>query len=504
MRLALGAGKARILRQLLTEGVLLFLLGGSLGLLLTVWMCDLLLGLIPQLPFPVAIQLHIDWRVLLFALGVSFVAGTLSALAPALHASRSDVVVALKDESQGGTLRRLRLRNSLVLGQMALSLLLLICGGLFVRALLHAKTLDPGFDAQNVQTVELDFSLAGYKEADGLAVSEQLLDRVRAMPGVASTAFTWTLPLDGNGRALGGILVAGHEPPAGLRMFDADWNIVTPGYFSLMRIPLLRGRDFTDADRAESPGVVIINETMAKRFWPGQDPLGLQIRAGSLARGAGENDDLRPLTIIGVARDHKYRSLGDEARLFVYVPLRQNYMPRLAMLVRNEPGANVYPGVRAAVRETNSALPILHAQSLADYTAIGLLPQRVASWVAGTLGALGLLLTGIGIYGIMAFSVGQRTREIGIRIALGASSQNILQLVLRAGAKLALLGMAVGLALALLATHLLSNLLIGISAQDPITFLAVPLLMACVTLLACYVPARRAARLDPMVALRYE
>jgi len=172
--------------------------------------------------------------------------------------------------------------------------------------------------------------------------------------------------------------------------------------------------------------------------------------------------------------------------------------------VRNEPGANVYPGVRAAVREINSALPILHAQSLADYTAIGLLPQRVASWVAGTLGALGLLLTGIGIYGIMAFSVGQRTREIGIRIALGASSQNILQLVLRAGAKLALLGMAVGIALALLATQLMSSLLIGISARDPITFLAVPLLMAGVTLLACYVPARRAARLDPMRALHYE
>lgn len=502
IRLALGAGTARVVRQLLTEGVLLFLAGGGCGLLVAVWMCDLMLGLIPKLPVPVALQLHLDWRVMLFALAISLITGVLSALAPAWQVARPELVGVLKEESQGGV-RRQRLRHALVLGQVALSLLLLVCGGLFLRALARARTLDPGFSADNVQTVEFDFSLAGYASEDGLDAAHRLMDRVRALPGVQSAALAWTLPLDNSGRSLGGILVPGRPSEQGRELLTTDWNVITPGYFTSMRIPILRGRDITEADREGSEGVVILNETLASQLWPGEDPVGRQIRAGEPA-GDGSRDDFRTLTVIGVARNHKYRSLGDGARPFIYVPFRQYYVPKINLLIRTRPGAAVTPAVRAAVREINPALPILHAQSLRDYTAIGLLPQRVAGWLSGTLGALGLLLTGIGLYGITAYSVGQRTREIGIRAALGASRGDILRLILRAGARLALAGMALGLLLALVATRLISSLLVGISAYDPLTFCGVTLLMAAVLLMASYIPARRASRVDPSVALRYE
>jgi predicted permease len=504
VRLALGAGKSRILRQLLTEGVLLFLLGGGAGLLVAVWVCDAILRMIPALPFPVSLELHVDWRVLLFALGVSLVAGILSALAPALHVARPNVVTALKDESQGSGLRKLRLRNAPVLGQVALSLVLLVCAGLFLRALGEAKTLNPGFDVANVQMVELNFSLAGYKEDDGIAANDQLLSRVRALPGVTGAALAWGLPLDGSGRALGGIRVPGRELPPGRSSLDADWNVVTPGYFATMRIALMRGRDFTEADRAGAQEVVIINEMMANRFWPGEDPVGRVIEAGDFGP-LGRPEENRHLTIIGVARDHKYRSLGDEARLFVYVPQAQNFRPEVSMVVRTAPGVPaIFPAVRSVIHELNPALPVLHAQSLAEYTSIGLLPQRIAGWLSGSLGTLGLLLTGMGIYGIIAFSVGQRTREIGIRIALGASQRDILRMILRAGFTLAAIGMGIGLVLSFVAAPLLGGLLIGVSAQDPITFLGVAAVMSGVALAACYIPARRATKVSPIVALRYE
>ncbi len=503
VRLALGAGKARILRQLLTEGVLLFVLGGGAGLLVAAWMCDAILRMIPALPIPVSLELHMDWRVLSFALGVSLVSGVLSALAPALQVASPRIVTALKDDAQGASTRKLRLRNALVLGQVALSLVLLVCAGLFLRALSRANMLDPGFDVADVQTVELDFSLAGYTDETGPAFSRQLLERVSALPGVASAAYSWGLPLDGSGRSLGGVRVPGVDVPQGERFLEADWNIVTPGYFAALRIPIVRGRSFNEADRG-SPRVIIVNETFANRFWPGQDAVGRKIETGDFSPMAGAGD-VRTLEIVGVARDHKYRSLGDEQRLFLYVPHAQNYMGNVMLVARTQPGApSVYPAIRSAVMELNPALPILNAQSLRDSAALGLLPQRIAGWLAGSLGSLGLLLTGIGMYGVMAFSVGQRTREIGIRMALGASERDILQMVIRAGFLLAAIGMAVGLVISLAAAPLLGSLLIDVSARDPITFIAVAMLMAAVAVLACYVPARRAMRVSPIAALRYE
>jgi predicted permease len=497
-RLALGASRARIVRQLLTEGVLLFLVGGGLGGLVAVWMCDFLVRMIPELPVPVSLTLHLDWRVMLFALGIAFVSGILSTLAPALQSTRFGIAVALKDEAQGGA-HRLRLRNALVLGQVALSLLLLACGGLFLRALARARTLDPGFSVENLQVTELDFSLAGYGEQDGTLAAERLMERVRALPGVQGASMAWSLPLDGSGHGLGGI-----ERPGGAEGFiEIDWNVITPGYLSAMRIPILRGRDITEADDRAAPGVVIVNETLARRFWPSQDPVGRQVRVGEPSAD-GSDAGIRTLTVIGVARNHLYRSLGDDARSFIYVPLRQNYVRNLNLIVRTTAGGTVFPGIRAAVREINPGLPVLHMQSLKEYTGIGLLPQRIAAWLSGCLGAVGLFLTGLGLYGITAFSVGQRTREVGIRVALGASRRDILGLILRSGAKLAVAGMLVGLALSLAAAKLIAGLLVGVNPWDPLTFAAVAVLMGGVLLVASYIPAWRAARVDPTVALRYE
>ncbi len=497
VRLAIGAGRGQVVRQLLTEGVLLFLLGGTAGLLFAVWMRDLLLGLLPALPVPVALDLPLDWRVMLFALLMSLATGLLASLAPAWQASRAELVQALKDEGPSGGSRKLRLRSALVLAQVAVSLVLLVCAGLFLRALERAGTIDPGFDVHNLRVLELDLSLAGYREADGLAFAESLLERVRALPGVEGAAFSWAVPLDGGGRALGGVAADGVETPEGGE--GADWNVVTPGYFAALKAPLVRGRDFTAADRAGSAGVAIINETLAERFWPGRDPVGQTIRT---PEDDGRPDTVR--TVVGVARNQKYRSLGDGPRNFVYVALRQNYMARVSLMLRSPRGAAAVQDVRAALRQMNPYLPVVSVQTMEETAALSMFPQRVAGGVAASLGAIGLLLTGIGIYGVTAFSVGQRTREIGIRMALGAQRAAVLRMLLRQGMQLAALGAALGLAAALALSHLLESLLFGVSAQDPLTFSGVTGVLLAVALAATLVPARRAARVDPMVALRHE
>lgn len=492
VRLAIGASRARLVRQLITESAVLFLVAGAAGTVVARWMLTGLLALIPKLPVPVAIAPSVDWRVVLFALVVSLGAGLLAGLAPALQSTRPALAPELRSDV-GGSGRKHRLRSGLLVAQMAFSMLLIVTAGLFGRALARAKAIDPGFEARGVSIAMLDLNLVNHTEVTGAQFLDRLVERTRSTPGVQHVALARMIPLDGGGMGLGRIDVDGREAPDPERGWSADWNIVTPGYLDLMRIPLLAGRDFSVDDRAGSPDVAIINRTLAANIWPGEDAIGKVIR----------NDD-RALTVVGIARDSKYRSLGEDPRGFIYLPFAQRYSGNMSLMVRSEPRIAMTAPIRRLVAELDPALPILNAQSLEQHASVALFPQRVALWVAASMGGVALLLALLGIYGVTAFGVAQRTREIGIRIALGSSRREVLGLVLAQGVRLSGIGVAVGVAGVLIATRLLESMLYGVPGTDVIAVGAAAALLLLAALLASWVPARRAARVDPMVALRQE
>ena len=502
VRLAVGAGRGRLVRQLLTETMMLFLLGGAGGLLLARELTSLILSQLPALPAPVDVSLALDGRVIASTIGLSLVAALLSGLVPALQASKADVVSALKVDAQSPH-ARVRLRHAFVVGQVALSMVLVIAAGLFVRALGRASSIDPGFDPRGVETASLDLSLAGYTDTTGPPFARDLIERVRALPGVTAASLARILPLAGGGMGLGPLTASGGaSPPNGRPFFDADWNIVEPGYFETMRIRLLAGRDFGAGDRDGTQAVAIIGELAAQRFWPGQDAVGkyLQQPPGP----PGTSAPARTLLVIGVARDLKYRSLGDIPRLFVYVPLQQQFNPAITIVARTTNGQRLAGEIRALVASMNPNLPIVGAQTLEEAGALGLIPQQIAVSVTGSLGIVALLLAAIGIYGVTAYAVTRRTREIGVRIALGAARGDIVRMVLRQGMSLAGIGAVIGLALAAAASRVLTSLLFGVPPLDPVTFAGTAVLFAVVGLAACYVPARRATRINAIEALRYE
>jgi predicted permease len=496
VRLAIGAGRGRLIRQLLTESAILFAAGGLLGLILTKWLTALLLALLPRLPVPVGLTISPDWRVVTFAIVVSLVAAILSGLAPALQASRADLVPALKTEGLDSGSSRLRLRNAFVIGQVTMSLLLLIVAGLFLRALEHAAAIEPGFDERRVDVVQLDLTLAGYTAATAGAFVRELLERTRLLPGVETATLAVDLPLDGGRMGLGGIKLPGKTPPRG-ESFDADWNVVEPGFFRTLKLPLTRGRDFAAGDTQASLPVAIVNEALAAQYWPGEDPLGKQMMV------EGDTGP-RALSVVGVTADARLIWLTGSVEPYVYVPFAQRFLPRVALLMRTSDDRSVVPEIRALLRNMNPNLPITQSMRLSEVTAIGVIPQRIAASVAGTMGIIGLLLAAIGIYGVTSYAVSRRTREIGIRIALGADHGNVIRLVLRQGLMLAAIGVAIGVVIAALGSRFLESLLFGVRGLDPMTFTGACLLFAVVTLVASYVPARRATTVDPMVALRNE
>jgi predicted permease len=498
VRLAIGAGRGRLVRQLMTEAVLVFAAGGVIGVIVSPLLTSLLMALLPHLPFPVVLAVATDWRVLAFAGSLMLVTAVLSGLAPALQASRGELLPALKTEGLDSGPRKLRLRSAFVVGQVTMSLLLVVAAGLFLRALQHAANIQPGFDQEHVDVATLDLSLAVYRDESGGLFLREVVQRLGAMPGVESATVTADLPLDGGRMGFGGLRVPGMVGPDGRDGLDADWNAVEPGFFRTLKIRLVSGRDFTERDARGAPLVAIVNEALARRAWPNRDAVGQRLLAD-----VGERD-AQTLTVVGVASDAKLVSLGGAVEPYIYVPMSQRYISRLSLLVRRTSDASAVPQIRSLLREMNPNLPLTEALPLSEVTAIGLVPQRIAASVAGSLGLVGLILAALGIYGVTAYAVSGRTREIGIRIALGADEGRVLRFVLRQGLMLAGIGVTIGVLLAGAGSTLIESLLFGVRPLDPATFFGTCLLFALVTLAATYIPARRATKVDPMVALRSE
>jgi predicted permease len=496
LRLAIGAGRFRLVRQLLTETLLLFALGAGAGIALARVMMIAILSVLPTLPIPIQLTVEVDWRALAFALGLSLIAAVLSGLAPALHASRTDVATVLKDEAQGP---RLRLRSVFVVAQVALSLVLVVIGGLFTRALQEARSGDVGFSTDGVEVASLDVAEAADAPASALGITRDLLDRVRQLPGVEAASIARSLPLAGESLGFG-VSLPGATPPPGLTSADVpvSGNIVEPGYFAALRIPLRRGRDFTDRDVEGAPLVAIVNEAAARRFWGGEDPIGRNLVVTGVGRARSE------MQIVGMARDSQQTTFGGADEPFIYVPLRQNFVTGLSLLVRTSNGQRVGNRVRAVASMLNAAMAPLTVRSMDDVISAGLLAQRAGAVVAGGLGIIGLLLAAVGIYGVTAYSVARRTREMAIRSALGAPRGRIVSLVVKHGLTLAAVGSLIGLVLAVLAGQVLSLLLVGVSPIDPAALLTAMALSAIVVLVACYVPVRRAMRIPAAEALRAE
>lgn len=490
LRLALGAGRGRVVRQLLTESLLLFLLGAGAGLLLTMLLTRLLRRIDQVASLPVSVSAPLDMRVLAFALAVALACGVGFSLAPALRATRAAVLPALKAGERGATPRS-RLQSAFVVAQLALSVLLLVCAGLFVRTLQQALRADVGFDAAAVVSAEIDLVPIGYEPERAARLFAQLTERVRAQPGVEQAGLAVWAPLRGNSWTQGVQRADGagaDEHP----LQPAEFRTIGPNYFRTLRIPLLAGRDFANADREGAPPVVIVNRALAERIWPGENPVGRRLRVNG-----------RDSEVVGVARDGKYVSLREEPTGVVFRPLAQNPRGAMTLLVRSHATpAAVQAMLRRELAALEPAVALSQVQTLPGVLRTAFLPQRIAALLIGVFGLVGLLLAALGVYGALALQVAQRTREIGVRVALGARVADVVRLVLRRGATLALLGLAVGTLAAAGATRVVASLLYGVSPTDPLTFAAVALLLLAVALLASWLPARRAARVDPVIALR--
>jgi predicted permease len=490
VRSALGARRGRLIRQMLTESVLLACLGGALGLVIAIWGAPLLLALKPSF-LPVNFDVSADWRVLLFTLIVSILTGIVFGLAPAFRGTKSRIVTAFNQLTASASYSKSRLRNFLVISEIAVSLVLLIAAGLCVRSLMNARSLDPGFEVNHRLAASFDLTTAGYDQPRGQQFQQQLVQRVESLPGVSSAALIDHLPL-GNQTDVTGLTIDG-------KTISADFAAISPGYFQTMGVPLLRGRDFSSHDSASAAPVAIVNQAFVNRLWPGQDPMGRQIpllRSESGERKTGE--------IIGVVKTGKYRSLGESPRPFLYVSLAQNYAHKATLVVRtgNAPETMLEP-VRGEIARLEPGLAP-QVTTLAQHMTFALFPAHAAGTLLGSFGLLALVLAMVGLYGVIAYSVSQRTREIGIRSALGARRIDVLSLVLKQSLKMVAIGMSVGLVLALAATRVLSFVLYGVSSIDPATYIGISIIFIALALLASYIPARRASSVDPVVALRYE
>ncbi|HKP73259.1 MAG TPA: ABC transporter permease, partial [Pyrinomonadaceae bacterium] len=498
-RAALGASRWRIIRQLITESLVLSALGGVLGLACALWGLDLLLAAIP-IEFPFWMKFTLDARVIAFTIAVSLLTGIVFGVAPAVQASKVNLNEALKEGGRSAaTGAGRRLRSLLVVVEVALSLVLLVGAGLMMRSFMRLQHVNPGLDPNNVLTMTVSLPKAKYPEPDKQsAFFVQLLERVRTLPGVESAGAVSNLPLGGSlwGRSL---TVEGRPV---LSVGDApmiNHAIATPGYFRSMGISILAGRDLSETDAKDTPKVTLIDERLAREYWPNESPLGKRIRFGP----PESNEPWH--TIVGVVREVRHERLDMATRKTVYVPFQQMPDREMTLTLRTaiDP-ASLVGAVREQVKAIDPNQPVTDVRKMTEVVSRSVWQPRLYAILFGVFAAVALILASVGIYGVMSYAVSQRTHEIGIRMALGARASDVLKMVLGQGLLLALIGVVVGLGAAFSLTRLMASLLYEVSANDPATFTVIALLLMFVALLACYIPARRATKVDPMIALRNE
>jgi len=493
VRIALGAGRKQIVRQLLTESLLLAVVGG----IAAAGVVYFVVNSVPSIPFPLQVPLNfefvMDWRFAAFTTGLGLLTTLFCGLAPALQATRTDVITAMKDGASTTAAGRSRLRSAFIVGQVAVSALLLVVAALAVRSLSSPQSGDRGFDARKVLTASISLP-PGYSRDRAADFYAQLLQRLETTAGVASANIAEQVPLtlSSAGRT--------YEIESGERASVAQ-NVVSPGHFPTLGIPILAGRDFTVADRAGAPNVCIINERLARRFWPGQNPVGKRLRLAGMGRQEQEW-----IEVVGLARDSKYTGISEDPKVFVYRPLGQQYAPQVSLLVKTKTDnpLAVAPAISAAVQALDPEIPIFAVSALEDATSISLLPMRIAAALSSALGVVALALGAIGIYGVVSYVSRNRTREIGIRIALGARPSHVVRAVTADVVRWTLLGLGFGLGVALAVSILLRSLIYGVAVGDAVSFGGIAILLFATAYAAAWIPARQASRIDPLHALREE
>ncbi|MFL6207328.1 MAG: ABC transporter permease [Pyrinomonadaceae bacterium] len=499
VRTALGASRLRIVRQLLTESVLLSVIGGAAGLLLSVWLTDLLIAVSPP-NSPRFDEIRPDARVLFFTLALTLITGLIFGLAPAIQASRPDLNEMLKEGGRSGAEggRRNRVRSLLMIAEIALSFLLLAGAGLLIKSFIRLRDVSPGFNTEGVLAMRLSLPSAKYpKGQPRVDLYRQAFERVRALPGVESVGAVLTMPLGGDTFNVGRAFIREGRPATPEESANANYYVATPDYFRTLQIPLIAGRAFSEQDTDKSPMVVIVNETMAHKYWPGESPVGKRITIWRDEKFARE--------VVGVVGDTR-PALDTPASAQMYVPFAQDSgWGSMSMLVRTtvEP-SSLTTAVRNEIHALDKTLPIYNIKTMTDVAAASVAPRRASMLLLTAFASVALLLAVIGIYGITAYYVTQRTHEIGVRMALGAQRSDVLRLIIGQGIRLTLIGLALGMVCAFALTRVMATLLYGVKPTDPMTFAGGALVLASVVLLACYIPARRATKVDPMVALRYE
>jgi putative ABC transport system permease protein len=497
VRIALGANRLRLVRQLLTESVVLALIGGGLGLLLALWGIGPLVSLIPTSIYG-AKDIKIDALVFCFTLTISLVTGVVFGLAPALQASKSDLNESLKEGGRGGSAgaRRNRVRGLLVVSEIAMSLVLLIGAGLMIKSFVRLEQVNPGFDPRNVLTMRLALPSTQYPDGHSRAAFfQQVVQRLRSLPAAQSVGAVSRLPLT-SGNSSRSLTIEGRADDGTGNGPGADFRVISPDYFRSMGVPLSKGRDFTEHDNGNTAQVAIINETMARRYWASEDPVGKRLRVE-------EGDPW--MEIVGIVADVKHIGLDSQSRAELYVPYFKDAWPFMTIVVRSgSASAAVAGAMRSAVWAVDKDLPVPDIRTMEEQVSNSMARRRFNMVLLGIFGGVALVLAAVGIYGVMSYSVTQRTHEIGIRMALGAKHSDVLRLVVGQGMRLALIGVGIGLAAAFALTRVLASLLFAVGATDPATFVILSVLLTGVALGACLVPARRAMKVDPMVALRYE